>query len=608
MKITAYALALVVLSASVFTAYPLTADAKGGRDLYGTGSADDIDITKLLDMALNRGGMSMSPSTIRAFLEYWWDSIAADLNTIIGNVDAGVTTTKDFTDYVISALENADHYDKLGEIMKKYVQFAVTLEFKNLSDLKQLLTQEGTFRKFLLSYVTDEDGNIVNTVDNKLKRYRLKGGFVNMVREAADAYIDEYESYYLVSTYTYNDLPPSIFNNKDFYDSLVASMKTLDDESVLLCFYYLTFNVGLLRDVNFVGSYYPDRGNAYCKYGKVSYFSSTVYNSLWQGLNIKYFQLNRDSGFDTINFKSDNLPSTSFSSSYAYICGIKYLGSFNDNSPKNYVTPFTSDGRAIKVWKTLDAMKSYTVGKCNIYYTNNYSRFDNSVDNSVTFTGQYYTSNAYSHTAIQQYIDNSQDINETVVNNIVNNYIINNYYGTDTPGGDVPGGDPDTGNWFTELLNGIPQLLAALADGLAALSELGGKLAEGVTNLFTKLFVPSEGFADPIKDKINNKFYFINETHSDIIGLVDRLDTMGKTVPTVTFPLSKTPLSRYGVGDLTVSFEWFEPYRTGFQLLISAIMWAMFLFNQFFSLKNLIQGTDSLSGHVMVTPYAGHDS
>lgn len=209
-----------------------------------------------------------------------------------------------------------------------------------------------------------------------------------------------------------------------------------------------------------------------------------------------------------------------------------------------------------------------------------YSSFDNSVDNSITFTGQYFNTSEYSHTTIQNNIDNSQEtINETTVNNIVNNYITNNYYGTDVPD---PSPGPDTDSSLTEIITGISQLPTVLIDGLE--------------KLFTKLFVPSEGFADPIKDKINAKFYFISDTHSDIVGLVDRFDSMGQTAPTITFPLSKTPLGSYGVGDITISFEWFAPYRTGFQLLISAVMWAMFLFSQYFGIKNLIQATDSAAG------------
>lgn len=590
-KITAYVLALVLISGSFFTALSLTADAKASRDLYGTGSADDIDITKLLDMALNKGGMSMSPSTIKAFLEYWWDSVASDLNTCIGNASSALTTTKDFAEYIISALDNAEHYDRLGEMMKRYVQYVLTLDYKSLSDFKQLLTQEGTFRKFLLSYVVDEDGNIANTVNNKLKKYSLKSGLVNMVREAADAYIEEYEGYYLVKTHTPSDISPTAFNDKRYYNSILKSLSGLTADTII-------YSVMSYRSGNNYYNFYDVSDLNFVLYGNKSGSSYICDNSLMDGANVSVYDNNWSNykvapylsfGYiynlstGTSDFSGDDFTATDIKSSDKTVTLYLYLSTLDVpyyNTELGWI--YTKDGRFVKVWKSLDTFKKYSVGKSNIYYSNTYSSFDNSVDNSVTFTGQYYTSNEYSHTTIQNNIDNSQEINETIVNNIVNNYITNNYYGTDNSGDDVSGDD-----------SSISEFLTSLVDGLAALVESVGKLLDGIENLFMKLFVPSEGFADPIKEKINTKFYFVEETHSDILGLVDRFDTMGKTPPTITFPFSKTILSKYGVSDITVSFEWFEPYRVGFQLLISAIMWAMFLFSQFFGLKNLIQGTDS---------------
>ncbi len=591
-RITAYVLVLVMFSASIFSAYSLTADAKGSRDLYGTGTADDIDITKLLDMALNKGGMSMSPSTIKAFLEYWWDSVASDINTCIGNASSAITTTQDFADYIISALNNAEHYDKLGEIIKRYVQYVLTLDYKSLSDFKQLLTQEGTFRKFLLSYVVDEDGNIASTVNNKLAKYSLKSGLVNMARKAADAYIEEYEGYFLIPTYTYKDVSVSWFPDRELYDFVYRSLKTISEGGIFgmsLVRFNGSFCFVNLSNSNFVIYSNPAENRNY------TYFPSNVMSSNWSTQRPYYsifFENNALSAtcdfydLSDVSFTFDGTKISTFLRLYTSPYFVDYL-----NSGLTDIVLFTSDGRSVKWWKSLDVFKQYTVGQSNIYYSNTYSSFDNSVDNSVTFTGQYYTNNAYSHTTIQNNIDNSQEINETTINNIVNNYITNNYYGTDNSGGDGSGsGSGDD--------SGISQLLAVLVDGLAALADSVGKLLDGIENLFMKLFVPSEGFADPIKDKINTKFYFIGETHSDIVGLVDRFDAMGKTVPTVTFPLSKTPLAKYGVSDITVSFDWFVPYRVGFQLLISAIMWAMFLFNQFFGLKNLIRGTDSAARNI----------
>ncbi len=581
-RITAYVLVLVMFSASIFSAYSLTADAKGSRDLYGTGTADDIDITKLLDMALNKGGMSMSPSTIKAFLEYWWDSVASDINTCIGNASSAITTTQDFADYIISALNNAEHYDKLGEIIKRYVQYVLTLDYKSLSDFKQLLTQEGTFRKFLLSYVVDEDGNIAGTVDNKLKRYSLKSDLVNMVRQASDYYISEHESYFLIKSHTVNDISVSSFFYQQEYTSICNVLRSIpSDMQVMLTYQSLGGTQSAYRFTDFTNcgfvSASPTATNPAAR------LNTYIYNSNWTlTTSVRYCDIVKQADKTASDFTAANIANSNTT---------HRLYQFTFDKPSNYPWLYTSDGRLVKIWKSLDAYKKYTVNKQDIYYTDKYSDFDTMADNTINFNYSYYATTNYSHIAIQNNIDNSQEINETTINNIVNNYITNNYYGTDNSGGDGSGsGSGDD--------SGISQLLAVLVDGLAALADSVGKLLDGIENLFMKLFVPAEGFADPIKDKINTKFYFIGETHSDIVGLVDRFDAMGNTVPTVTFPLSKTPLAKYGVSDITVSFDWFEPYRVGFQLLISAIMWAMFLFNQFFGLKNLIRGTDSAARNI----------
>ncbi len=219
------------------------------------------------------------------------------------------------------------------------------------------------------------------------------------------------------------------------------------------------------------------------------------------------------------------------------------------------------------------------------------------MDNSITFTGQYYTTNAYSYTTIQNSIDNSQEINETTINNIVNNYITNNYYGTDNSGGGGSGGggnDPgSSGNWFTDLITGIPKLLAALIDALSDLVSAGGELLEKIIRLFTDLFVPSEGFADPLIEKANEKFTFREQSEKNINLIFDQFSGMGQSIPTLTFPFSKTSLAKYGVGDYTVSFDWYAPYKPSVDVIFSAILWVMFAFNQYFAVKNIINASGS---------------
>lgn len=588
MRIIAYSLSFVVLFISFFSAFSFPVSAGTTSDLYGTGSADDINIVKLLDMALNRGGMTMSPATIKAFLEYWYGAVKSDLTTCIDNASSTISTTEDFAAYVISALSDAEHYDQLGSIIKRYVQYVLSMGSKSVSDFKQLLLQEGTFRKFLLSYVTDENGNVVNTVKPLKTKYKTNSDFVNMVRQAADAYVKEYEGYYLIKTHKPDEFLPSFFRTKKQHDLTVAILKTISENMVI--------GVSSYRygETNF---YFRD----YTGYNfvKKNYNSSSIsfycdaYDANWLKSNVKthrmYF-LDQDSSggyLEDGTIVGDAFNLLDLSGSDYELNGSIYIMKDNPflmtNVNYTYGWLCTKDGRYIKIWKSVDAMKGYSVGKSNIYYSTTYSSYDYSVDNSITFTGQYFTSNDYSHTTIQNNIDNSQDINETVVNNIVNNYIINNFYGTDVPGGGDDDPD-DSGNWFADLITGIPELLAAIVDGIAGLKD---KISE----LFISLFVPAPGFADPLFNKVDEKFMFMGQSEQNVNSIFNQFQTMGQTVPTITFPFSKTTLAKYGINDITVSFDWYVPYKPYVDTVFSAILWVMFAFNQYFAVKNIINAS-----------------
>lgn len=499
-RLLSLALSLVlVLPITLLLSPAPVVSAQTTSTLYGTGSADEINIIRLLDMALNKGGMSMSPSTIQAFLEYWWDSVVADLNTCIGNADSAISTTQVFADYIVSALDDCEHYDKLGDIIKRYVQYVLTLDYKSLSDFKQLLTQEGTFRKFLLSYIVDDTGNIASTVNNKLAKYSLKSGLVNMVRRAADAYIEEYEGYFMIPTYTYKDVSVSWFPNRELYDFVYSSLKTISAGGIFgmsLVRYNGSYCFMNLSSSNFV--IYSNRSED----RNYSYFPSYLMSSNWDAEGPYYtvfYQNNALSAtcdfydLSDVSFMFDGVKYTTVVDLYTSPYFADYL-----NTNLNDIVLFTSDGRSVKWWKSLDAFKQSTVGKSNIYYSNTYSSFDSSVDNSVEFSGSYY-SNSYSHDVIQNTIDNSSEVNESTVNNIVNNYITNNYGdGSGSGSGSGDSGDDwwNIGDGITAFIEGVAKLLDFL---LKLLGDLIGVISDflvGLLAVLKELGVVGSSFGD----------------------------------------------------------------------------------------------------------------
>lgn len=447
----------------------LQAAAYTTSDLYGTGSADEISILKLLDMALNKGGMSMSVDTIKAYLEYWWSAVCDDIDQLKADVDTSVTTAQAFVDYVAAAVADPTTADglKMAQTTVQFAAFCATMDCKTLADLYGLLAQPGTFRQFLLSYVTDADGNIAGTVNNKLAaagKYCMASELVNMVREAADAYVEECEGYYLIKTHTVEDVLTTDYSYKTHYDFVHDLVADIPDDVVVLVGQYTYqsyYRVTDLSAVNFVCRSDPT----------TDYITVQTYSDDWvSSPEVKYLR---------IAYNKDVLESADYNFADQEDWSTDTLGNYSIYYNRPYYMYqyngwlYTSDGRSVRVYKTLESFKAHTVGKDSIYYGSSYTNYDASVDNSYTFSGSYYnnTSTTYSHEVIQQQIDNSTEVNESTVNNIVNNYITNNYGDGSGTGNGSGSGSGSSGSWW-DIGSGI----SAFVEGIAALLDFLLKL------------------------------------------------------------------------------------------------------------------------------------
>ena len=489
LTISAYIAIFAVAVSSMFLVCPVQTRAQTTTTLYGTGSEDDINIVKLLDMALNKGGLSMSPATIKNFLEFWWDSVKADLNTCINNAGTTITTTTDLIDYCKNTLQNPDAEStlKVPSLALRYVEFCVKMSNKSITDFKQLILQEGTFREFLLSYVTDENGNIADTVDNKLQKYNIGKSLVNMAREAADKYIEEYEGYYLVPTLTYKDVDLTRYSKKVFYQLAYNSLKTIPDDKLI---YYWGLGNIIFADItgyNLVNGVLDSDGRVFVSNG--------IYDDDWNRHGLSYILCTETD--ESLDFTQDINYSRSGSSS------LGIYSDFTEISQSEYSgAVFTSDGRTIKIWKSLDAFKASSMGKSNIYYSKDYGTFDKTKDNGITFTGSYYNG-SYSHETIQNNIDNSSEINENTVNNIVNNYITNNNYG-DGSGSGSGNGSSGSGWWnigsgIESFIEGIASLLDFLLELLGKLVGLLGEFLSSILAVLSSLTSLGDGFGTFLK-------------------------------------------------------------------------------------------------------------
>lgn len=93
-------------------------------------------------------------------------------------------------------------------------------------------------------------------------------------------------------------------------------------------------------------------------------------------------------------------------------------------------------------------------------------------------------------------------------------------------------------------------------------------------------------------ESVESKFTFIEESKSNIQLIIDRLTSMSNPKPPViTLPFSKTVMSKYGVGDIEMTFDWLAPYHELLMSVESACLYAAFCVRQFFDVKNMLNAT-----------------
>ena len=92
--------------------------------------------------------------------------------------------------------------------------------------------------------------------------------------------------------------------------------------------------------------------------------------------------------------------------------------------------------------------------------------------------------------------------------------------------------------------------------------------------------------------RVGAGFDVYEESKSNIQLIIDRLTSMSNPKPPViTLPFSKTVMSKYGVGDTEMTFDWLAPYHELLMSVESACLYAAFCVRQFFDVKNMLNAT-----------------
>ena len=472
-KTVAVCLCAALLSTSVANTYTIPVYAA---------TSTDIALTKVLDMALTKTGISANSSLLQKLQ-------ASILNMLNG-------TASSYTDYC-----EANGYSKNEESWANYLNSDAYLALG--FTIPNFFLQSGYFLDWMFGGNAREEimeSDIVQSMCDTAvavqgEKYLISDEAVEYIRDEFDTVVEnEGYGYFYLPTLSPDDVPTSIFKDSSSYSNFKTYVENSEYVTVLCITvyseisnpntsYYLfnnSKNVNVFYDGARFGFYYDD-WNAYSGQW-VRYYNSTQ------------FSITNPEEFNSqVNYTS-----------YTDFSG-KFYHEIAGNG--NYYMFATKDGRDIKIFRSLDALKNHTVGKQDYYrvVTNNY---DTTTDNSVSFTGDYIkdNSNTYSYDIIQNEIDNSTEINESTVNNIVNNNtstIVNNYYtttGDDGDGDDTGNGGGISGDSVTNLINGITGLLDFVINLLGNVISLIATFLNSALELLSGLSGQFGGFTQLLGD------------------------------------------------------------------------------------------------------------
>lgn len=117
-------------------------------------------------------------------------------------------------------------------------------------------------------------------------------------------------------------------------------------------------------------------------------------------------------------------------------------------------------------------------------------------------------------------------------------------------------------------------------------------LLKGFVNLFDRLFVPSSSFLKKKVDALTSRFSFWKSVYDTVDVFMDFLRETDFSVPpkvSMNFKDVKSEIS-YGSSAFVLDLSWYKPYKADVDVFLSAVLWAVFVWNTFKNLPNTIRG------------------
>lgn len=117
---------------------------------------------------------------------------------------------------------------------------------------------------------------------------------------------------------------------------------------------------------------------------------------------------------------------------------------------------------------------------------------------------------------------------------------------------------------------------------------IGKKIIELLSDSLKSLFIPSEERITALQETVTSKFDFIETVKIAINSYKDTIINLGRA-PVLTLNLGATKYT----DEMTINvidLNWYKPYKQYGDLVITAIIYAFYLFRLFYNLPGIISG------------------
>lgn len=201
------------------------------------------------------------------------------------------------------------------------------------------------------------------SVNEEKNEINFSNDLVDYIKQALREYNEETNGFYLLSTPSIMELDPTLFSNRNMYISLQNFINKYG-----IVAYYISSNYMFVADVSSIldGTYNVTFGNISTTPLKRPdlIFPLYFYNSYWE--KHIYYNCTR------IYFSGDNNQIfTEIPENNVFTRELSYAGLLNINrkmATSSYLSIISKDGCRIRVFKSENAMKVYSVGERTVYF------------------------------------------------------------------------------------------------------------------------------------------------------------------------------------------------------------------------------------------------